>query len=74
MPLGSFSWLSCWAVVVAFTLSHSRPDWPAAFLTGILYNVVVYRTRSLSTCVLTHAVTNLALGIWIMQTKQWGFW
>ena len=74
VPLGAFSWLSFWVVVVAFTFSHSRPDWPAAFLTGILYNIVVYRTRSLTTCVLTHALTNLLLGIWIMQTRQWGFW
>ncbi len=74
VPLGSFSWVSFWVVVLAFTFSHSRPDWPAAFLTGILYNVVIYRTKSLSTCVLTHATTNLLLGIWIMQTRQWGFW
>ena len=36
--------------------------------------IVAYRTKNLSTCVITHAVTNLLLGAWIMQTKQWGFW
>jgi len=24
--------------------------------------------------VLAHGLTNLALGLWIMATKQWGFW
>jgi CAAX prenyl protease-like protein len=74
VPFGTFSWLSFLAVTVAFTLSHSTPDWPAALLTGALYNWVAYRTKSLSTCVATHAVTNGLLGLWIMFTKQWGFW
>jgi CAAX prenyl protease-like protein len=74
VPLGKFTWLSFSVVVLAFAFSHSRPDWPAAIATGILYNVVIYRTKSLSTCVLAHATTNLFLGIWIMHTRQWGFW
>ncbi|PYK56850.1 MAG: hypothetical protein DME47_01125 [Verrucomicrobia bacterium] len=61
-------------VTVAFTFSHSRPDWPAAVITGALYNAVAYRTQSLASCVLAHAVTNLLLGLWIMQTRQLGFW
>ncbi|MEP6821814.1 MAG: CAAX prenyl protease-related protein [Chthoniobacterales bacterium] len=74
VPFGKFSWLSFGAVTVAFTLAHSMPDWPAAAITGILYNVVAYRTRSLASCILAHAVTNLLLGVWIVYTKQWGFW
>ena len=74
VPFGRFSWLSFVVVTGAFALSHSVPDWPAAVLTGALYNWVAYRTRSLSTCVIAHALTNLLLGMWIMSTKQWGFW
>jgi CAAX prenyl protease-like protein len=74
VPFGTFSWLSFFVVSLAFGFSHSAPDWVAAILTGMLYNIVAYRTKSLSTCVLTHALTNLLLGLWIMQTKQWGFW
>jgi hypothetical protein len=74
VPLGRFSWLSFIVVVIAFAFSHSRPDWPAAVATGILYNLVIYRTKSLTTCVLMHATTNLLLGLWIMHTRQWGFW
>ena len=74
VPIGTFSWLSFAAVTIGFTLMHSSADWPAAVITSMLYNLVAYRTKSLSSCVLAHAVTNLLLGIWIMQTRQWGFW
>jgi CAAX prenyl protease-like protein len=74
VPFGTFSWLGFVAVTVGFMLVHSPADWPAAAVTGALYNWVACRTRSLSSCVLAHAITNLLLGLWIMATKQWGFW
>ena len=74
VPFGTFSWLSFGAVTIGFTLMHSMADWPAALVTGVLYNLVAYCTKSLSSCVLAHAITNLLLGFWIMQTRQWGFW
>ncbi len=74
VPFGTFGWLSFVVVTLAFGFSHNRPDWLAAVLTGMLYNGVAYRSRSLSTCVVTHALTNLLLGLWIMRTGQWGFW
>jgi CAAX prenyl protease-like protein len=74
VPIGAFSWLSFAAVTAGFGFSHSRPDWIVALITGALYNYVAYRTKSLASCVLVHAVTNLLLGVWIMTTRQWGFW
>lgn len=74
VQFGKFSWLSFAIVAVAFALSHSRPDWLVAFVCGVLYNVVAYRSHSLASCILAHATTNLLLGLWIMQTRQWGFW
>lgn len=74
VPFGSFSWLSFTLVTLAFTFAHSSADWMAAAATGVLYNVIAYRTKSLSSCILAHALTNLLLGLWIMQTRQWGFW
>ncbi|MEO8439822.1 MAG: CAAX prenyl protease-related protein [Spartobacteria bacterium] len=74
VSFGTFSWLSFTVVTLAFALSHAVADWPAAVVTGALYNLVAYRTKSLSACVLTHSVTNLALGCWIVATRQWGFW
>jgi uncharacterized protein len=74
VAFGTFSWVSFVVVTLLFTLSHSMADWPAALLTGALFNLVAYRMKSLSSCVLTHALTNLLLGLWIMRTQQWGFW
>ena len=74
VPFGTFSWLSFGVVAVGFMFVHSTADWPAALLTGALYNWVAYRTKCLGACVLAHALTNLFLGIWIMNTRQWGFW
>jgi CAAX prenyl protease-like protein len=74
VPIGAFSWFSFAVVTIAFGLSHSWADWIAALFTGALYNCVAYRTKSLSSCILAHAITNLLLGLWIMKTGQWGFW
>ena len=74
VPFGAFSWFSFSVVTIAFTFSHSLPDWPAALVAGAAYNAVAYRTKSLSSCVAAHAVTNLLLGLWIVHTEQWGFW
>ena len=74
VPFGTFSWLSFAVVTVGFTFAHSSADWVAAAVTGALYNLVAYRTKSLASCVVAHALTNLLLGVWIMSTKQWGFW
>jgi CAAX prenyl protease-like protein len=74
VPFGTFSWLSFTVVTLGFGFSHSPEDRIAALITGALYNCVAYRTRNLASCVLAHAVTNLLLGLWIMKTRQWGFW
>jgi CAAX prenyl protease-like protein len=74
VPFGTFGWLSFIVVTLAFAFSHSTEDWVAALITGAIYNFVAYRTKSLLSCVIAHAVTNLFLGIWIMTTRQWGFW
>lgn len=74
VPFGAFSWLSFVVVIAGFGFAHSSADRIAAFVTGALYNCVAYRTKSLSSCVLAHALTNFLLGLWIMRTRQWGFW
>ena len=74
VPIGTFQWKSFSIVSVLFMLEHTPPDWPAALLTGALFNIVAMRTRSLSSCVLVHAVTNFLLGVYILYTGKTGFW
>ena len=74
LPVGAFQWKSFSAVALCFMLVHGMADWPAALLCGIIYNFVAVRTGNLGACVLAHAMTNLGLGVYIMATRQWGFW
>ncbi len=74
VAFGTFRPLSFFGVAGLFMLVHTTPDWPAAFLTGLIYNGLAVWTKSLSACVIAHAVTNLLLGVYIMATGQWGFW
>lgn len=74
VPFGTFELRSFLIVSFAFCLVHQLPDWPAAAVAGALYNWVACRTKSLTACVIAHAVTNLLLGFYVMKTGQWGFW
>lgn len=74
VPFGTFTWPSFLGVTAAFGLAHWGPDFLPALITGALYNLVAYRTGNLSSCVLAHALTNLFLGVYILATRQWGFW
>lgn len=74
VPFGTFTWFSFGTVTVMFGLAHFGPDFIPALLTGAIYNLLAVKTRSLVCCVLAHAVTNLGLGLYIVQTGQWGFW
>lgn len=74
VPFGTFTIRSFCAVVILFACVHSFTDLFGALAAGVLYNFVAIRTRSLGACVIAHAVTNLLLGIYVLQTQQWGFW
>jgi CAAX prenyl protease-like protein len=55
-----------------FVLVH--PLWLAATLAGLAYAWLYIRTGKLWSSVVAHAVTNGALGIWVVYTGQWQFW
>jgi uncharacterized protein len=55
-----------------FVLVH--PLWLAAALAGLAYAWLYIHTGKLWTSVIAHAVTNGALGIWVVYSGQWQFW
>jgi uncharacterized protein len=55
-----------------FTLAHTL--WLAAAIAGLAYAWLYVRTGKLWVAILAHAVTNGALGIWVVMTGQWQFW
>lgn len=72
VPLGTFTWSSFLLTIVLFGLEHSYLL--AGMMAGLFYNIILYRTKSLAQCVLAHAVTNLALAIYVLYSGQWRFW
>lgn len=72
VPIGKPSLVAFFAVNVLFALEHNLVL--AGFVAGCLYTLLLYRTKSVTQCVLAHAVTNGVLGIWVMTTGNWAFW
>jgi len=72
VPMGTFTRASCLISAGMFALVH--PEWLSAFITGLAYNFVLYRTKNLWACVIAHATTNLALGIYVLTTRTWNLW
>ncbi len=55
-----------------FMLAHTL--WLAAVVAGLVYAWLYIRTGKLWVAIVAHAVTNGALGVWVVFTGNWGFW
>ena len=72
VPIGQFTWISFLITTILFGLEHNL--WLAGMIAGTAYNLLLYRTKSISQCIMAHAVTNLALGLYVLYTGEWQFW
>ena len=73
IPLGTYSTFAFWTTAALFALEHG-PYWEVGLACGLLFNWWMRRTRSLGDLMLTHAVTNLALSLYVMATGRWTLW
>lgn len=73
VPLGQYTRFAFWATAILFAAEHG-PFWEVGLLCGVVYNWWMRHTRSLGDLVLVHAVTNLALSVYVIATGQWMFW
>jgi CAAX prenyl protease-like protein len=55
-----------------FMLAHTL--WLAAIVAGLAYALLYVRSGKLWLPVIAHAVTNGALGVWVIMTGNWQFW
>ena len=55
-----------------FTLAHTQ--WMAAIAAGLVYAWLYRATGKLWVPVIAHAVTNAALGGWVVLTGNWSYW
>ena len=73
IPLGQYTPFAFWSTAVLFALEHGS-YWEVGLLCGIIYNWWMRRTRSLGDLILVHAVTNLALSLYVIATGRLTFW
>lgn len=72
VELGRFTFPSFLIGTVMFGLEHNL--WFAGIMAGIIYSLLLYRTKCLTQCIIAHAATNLILSIYILQTGKWELW
>jgi len=72
LPLGQFSWFSFIFISILFGFEHHR--WLVGIFAGMVYSGLLYRSKNLFDPILSHAITNFLLGIYVVSTHQWSFW
>jgi|SRR5688572_25632511 len=55
-----------------FATEHSL--WFAGLLAGMAYAACYMRSGNLWVPILSHAITNTTLGVWILATQDWRYW
>lgn len=71
-PIGKLTFGAVAVNVVGMALTH--PEWLAAAVFSLSMCLLLIRTRNLFACVLAHGVTNLMLGVYVLQTHDWKYW
>jgi CAAX prenyl protease-like protein len=72
VPMGTFSASAFWIVTISSAATH--PEWPVALIAFAIYAWLLRSTRSLFAVIVAHAVTNAALGAYILLTHDWRYW
>jgi len=69
---GAGSWLALVLSSAVFALEHDL--WLGGLCAGLAYALIYRATANLWYPVIAHAVTNAALGAWVVATAAWSFW
>jgi CAAX prenyl protease-like protein len=72
VEIGRFTLSSFLIGTVMFGMEHNL--WLAGIMAGAIYSLLLYRTKSLAQCILAHGITNMLLGIYVLNTGKWHFW
>jgi len=72
LPPGRSSLLALAASSAVFALAH--PLWLAGLIAGLTYGWLYRITGSIWFPIIAHALTNLMLGIWVIDQEAWSFW
>lgn len=72
LKIGQFTLTAAATVCVLFALAH--PEWLPALIYAVALTILVGRTKSIFACFVTHLVTNLSLGIYVLTQGAWKYW
>jgi CAAX prenyl protease-like protein len=61
-------------VISASIFASAHHLWLAGLFAGLVYGVLYIRYKNLWVPIVSHAVTNGVLGIWVMSTDNWQYW
>ena len=73
LPLGTYATGAFWITAALIAAEHG-PYWDVGLVAGILFNYWMVRTRSLGDLILSHAVANLALSLYVIGAGKWEYW
>ncbi len=73
VPLGAYTPGAVVIVALLFASEHGS-FWDVGFLTGLIFNWWMIRTRNIWDCILAHAVTNGILAAYVVVGGQWQYW
>jgi hypothetical protein len=73
VPWGKFTWIAFLGSSLLSTLQHPA-NWGVSIFCWMLYNALFYWRRSLLCLMAAHAVTNLALYVYVVASGDWRFW
>jgi CAAX prenyl protease-like protein len=72
IALGTYAPMAFWVVAALFASEHG-PFWDVGLITGVIFNWWMIRTKNMWDCIVTHAVTNFALGVYVVMSGHWEY-
>ncbi len=72
VPLGTYAPMAFWIVAILFASEHG-PFWDVGLITGVIYNWWMVRTKNIWDCIIAHAITNGALGAYVILGSHWEY-
>jgi CAAX prenyl protease-like protein len=71
-PARNTSMYALVASSAVFALAHTQ--WLAGLIAGLVFGALYRRTGEIWHAIVAHAVANLALAVWVVHQRAWGFW
>jgi hypothetical protein len=72
VALGAFTLFSFIGTAVLFGLEHNL--WLAGIVAGLIYGGLLLYTKNLKACIVSHGITNLLLGLYVLNSGNWHLW